>query len=957
MRRLLIGKGNALPPAAKGVVCEIDVGNAKPIALRTRKVLTRFREKVAGLIKGLLAAEIIRPSTSPWASLIVIVRKSNVVDIRLCIDYKLVNSLTRLMVYPMPLISDPLEDLDKALWYCSLDMASGFWVVPMTDRAREISAFITPFGLFEWSRMPFGLKNAPQIYQWLVDNALYGFLKISPSGDAETTTDVFQPGSRTILIGTQSYIDDIMIAAESWDQGCQRVEDLLEACDKWNLSISVAKSFWGMDKVGSLGHRVSIGGLEASPKDLKSLTDLPFPASLRSMQSFLGSLNYYSRFIEDYAIYASVLYELRVVESAELEKRSDLREIMDRNDPIPRDHGPPELKLTGPVDERWIRAHRAFITLKTKTATTPILRHFDEARTPVVIVYASDWAISASLTQELDGIYHPVAFTSRTLKTNELSYNVTEKEVLALLRILDLYYNLLVGREIRVLTGHSTLAWLFKSTGLEGRLGHWSALLVPWTLEITKCTKGEDEILGAIAASITPRAKIDDALTEIAPRKEPKRRIQAPIPTVDRDEELWVISFDGSARVKRGGGAFSTIVWSLPGWEVVKARSGYLESLTVNEAEYNGLILGLDMLESLDRRRLVVCGDSNLVIRQVRGEIESKAPGLTLLKRKALHRLRKWSDHELVHVKRDWNGSADSLASTALQRQGGIEIQEMPGYQDLVTLNRLDEILIPKTENPVVRVAAVTTRAGRARSQAGVMQEDLIREIRVDRIKRAQEEEVWIAAMKKYLSGSIADLTQAEARSYGKIAADYEVDEQDLLFYCPPTPRSGDDHDRLLRLVVPETLQSDVLHHYHTTLEGGHQGVGRTYQRIRDQFHWRGLYRRKGKPVIRGESPVNLQATYPFQIIAMDYIPSPPRSHKGNSELLIWVDLFTGYVIAKASSSRSAQTVAESYEGCVFRRFGAIEMIRHDREPGFMSDFFRAFNKILGQRQRATMTY
>ncbi|OWY91647.1 LOW QUALITY PROTEIN: reverse transcriptase [Phytophthora megakarya] len=218
--------------------------------------------------------------------------------------------------------------------------------------------------------------------------------------------------------------------------------------------------------------------------------------------------------------------------------------------------------------------------MKTKIATPPILRHFDETRTPVLIVYAT--------------------FASRTLKTNELNYNVTEKEVLALLKILDLYYNLLVGREIRVLTRHSTLAWLFKSTGLKGRLGHLSALLAPWTLEITKCTKGEDGILGAM------------------------------LPASYRDEELWVISFDGSARVKRGGGAFSAI--SLPGWEVVKARSGYLESLTVNEAEYNGLILGLDMLEDLDRKRLVVCGDSNLVIRQVRGEIDCKAPGLTLLK-------------------------------------------------------------------------------------------------------------------------------------------------------------------------------------------------------------------------------------------------------------------------------------------------------------------------------------
>ena len=94
-------------------------------------------------------ATIIQPSTSPWASSIVVIIKKNGVDIRLCLDYRRVNQLMRLMVYPMPLIRDLLEDLDKALWYCSLDMASGFWVVEMTERARLISAFVKLFGLFE----------------------------------------------------------------------------------------------------------------------------------------------------------------------------------------------------------------------------------------------------------------------------------------------------------------------------------------------------------------------------------------------------------------------------------------------------------------------------------------------------------------------------------------------------------------------------------------------------------------------------------------------------------------------------------------------------------------------------------------------------------------------------------------------------------------------------------------
>ncbi|GMF47194.1 unnamed protein product [Phytophthora fragariaefolia] len=156
--KIMIASGNALPPPAYGVVCDIDVGGHAPI--------------------------------NPWASPIVIVLKKNGLDIRLCIDYKLVNAVTMIMEYAMPLVDDLLTDLEAYLWFCSLDAASGFWAIMMTMRARKISAFVCPLGHFEWLRMPFGLKNAPMIYQRMIDNALRGF--VQPKGGWRAFADRMQ---------------------------------------------------------------------------------------------------------------------------------------------------------------------------------------------------------------------------------------------------------------------------------------------------------------------------------------------------------------------------------------------------------------------------------------------------------------------------------------------------------------------------------------------------------------------------------------------------------------------------------------------------------------------------------------------------------------------------------------------------------------------------------------------
>ncbi|KAG3127926.1 hypothetical protein PI126_g21638 [Phytophthora idaei] len=151
----MIASGNALPLSAYGVVCDIDTQGRAPIKQRARRVPLRY----LGKLYELLRAGLIVFSDSPLTSPVVIVMKKNGQDIRLCIDYKMMNAITAIMEYAMPLVDDLLTDLECYLWFCSLDAASCFWAVMMTLRARKVSAFVTALGHFERLCMPFGLKK------------------------------------------------------------------------------------------------------------------------------------------------------------------------------------------------------------------------------------------------------------------------------------------------------------------------------------------------------------------------------------------------------------------------------------------------------------------------------------------------------------------------------------------------------------------------------------------------------------------------------------------------------------------------------------------------------------------------------------------------------------------------------------------------------------------------------
>ncbi|OWY96068.1 reverse transcriptase [Phytophthora megakarya] len=432
----------------------------------------------------------------------------------MCIDYRLLNLLIKLSRYPLPLIEDLLVDFKSAMWFMSLDMASGFWAVRMTERAKLISAFVCPFGHFQWLRMPFG----------------------------------------------------------------------------------------------------------ALPKIVKGIEDLPFPSTYKGVQSFLGSLNYYNRFIEDLPVVAAVLYE---------------------------------------VDEERVRAGRnleaakeSFDILKRKIVSTPLLRHPDRTKPFVIIPHANPWAACAVLGQEHEGLIHPVRFTGRVLKESELRYHIAEKEVLAILRTLELFRS--HGSEFPVVmyTRYSVLKWLLQSNTADGR--H-----LKWTLEIHRTQKDKDGLAAILGSGITRREHLDEVAETLIPAKG-RLKVMPPVSLemLETAYQGYVLSFDVAAKVSTRRGSCGCICQGMAGY--------ILEAVTVNDAEYHGLILGLKLTMKYDVKELVAVGDFRIVVQQAQGLINCNQPNLK-------RRLAEYEDPrknfvsvKLIYVKREFNQAADYLTSKTL---------------------------------------------------------------------------------------------------------------------------------------------------------------------------------------------------------------------------------------------------------------------------------------------------
>ena len=309
----------------------------------------------------------------------------------MCVDYRQLNNKTRKDAFPLPRIEESLDALTGARWFSTLDLASGYNQVPVTEADRPKTVFCTPFGLFEWNRMPFGLCNAPSTFQRLMQRMF---------GDQQC---------QSLLL----YLDDIVVFSSTVEQHLERLEIVLGRLQEQGLKAKLSKCAFFQPKVRYLGHVVSDQGVSTDPSKQEVVANWQPPTTIADLRSFLGFASYYRRFVEGFAKLAAPLHKL-VAELAGRKSRGMVRIVA----------------------EHWSdECHRNFEALKTKLTTAPVLAYANFSLPFILEVDVSYGGLGAVLSQEQNGKVRPIAYASRGLRPTERNmsnYSSMKLEFLAL---------------------------------------------------------------------------------------------------------------------------------------------------------------------------------------------------------------------------------------------------------------------------------------------------------------------------------------------------------------------------------------------------------------------------------------------------------------------------------------------------------------------------------------------
>lgn len=414
-----------------------------PLNAKTYRYPKIHEEEVNSQIQKLLKNGTIRHSISPWSSPLWVVPKkldsSGKTKWRMVIDYRRLNEITVSDKFPIPNIQEILDQLDGAKYFTTLDLTSGFHQIPLSSESIEKTAFSTPYGHFEFTRMPFGLKNAPACFQRMMNMVL----------------------SDLIGKGAFVYLDDIVVYSKNLEEHSRILRKVLLRLKNANLKVQLDKSEFMKRQVDYLGHTITSEGVSPNLEKIKAIDALKEPKNQKEIKGFLGMIGYYRKFIRDFSTIASPLHKL----------------------------------LKKNVCFTWGEKEKhSFVELKSRLKNFTLLQYPDYAREFTITTDASNAGLGAVLSQEHNGRDLPIHFISRALNKAEVNYSTTEKECLAVVWAVQQFRPYIYGKHFKIKTDHRPLTWLFSVKNPGSRLIRWRLRLEEYQYEIIY-KKGVDNVV------------------------------------------------------------------------------------------------------------------------------------------------------------------------------------------------------------------------------------------------------------------------------------------------------------------------------------------------------------------------------------------------------------------------------------------------------------------------------
>lgn len=397
---------------------EIQLADSEPVAYRPYRMSHAERTLVRNMVQDMVDADIVRESSSPYASPIVLVKKKTG-EKRLCVDYRALNRKTIKDHYPLPRVEDQLDQLAGHDFFITLDLASGYYQIPITEASRPKTAFVTPDGQFEYMRMPFGLVNAPAVFQRTVNKIL---------ADAKVKFAIV-------------YMDDVLIPAHNFEEGILRLKEVLELLRRGGLTLKLGKCHFFYDNIEFLGFEVGANGIRPGTRKTDAVANFPKPKNQHEVRQFIGLASFFRRFVKDFAIIARPLTDL-------LRKNCD-----------------------------WVWGDtqtKSFETLKKTLTERPVIALYDpEAETELHTDACKNGVAGILLQRDSTGLLRPVSYYSRKTTNDEKKMHSFELETLAVIASLHRFRVYLVGVAFKIYTDCNALRTTLTKRDLVPRIARW----------------------------------------------------------------------------------------------------------------------------------------------------------------------------------------------------------------------------------------------------------------------------------------------------------------------------------------------------------------------------------------------------------------------------------------------------------------------------------------------------